>query len=240
MYLLNDWTSTWFPVSSNIIQTLLGATFASIFPDRVGRVILDGVVDADLYVSPVWVDSIRDADNIISSFYSYCLKAGEQCALYRKGDGEKDIETRFQSVLTGLKESPITVIDPQTSSPAIIHYDYIKTLLFGAAYSPTMSFPLVAVFMDVLYRRNEEAIRQTIRVPSLAPQACGPAMPVWMYPGDAQAAIMCSDKRYPVSRLSITTKLRDLLTRRSSMQVFKHSKEFSKPSPRAHLLPMYG
>jgi len=32
------------------------------FPDRVGRVVLDGVVDADLYVSPMWSDSIRDAD----------------------------------------------------------------------------------------------------------------------------------------------------------------------------------
>lgn len=32
------------------------------FPDRVGRVVLDGVVDADLYVSPIWSDSLRDAD----------------------------------------------------------------------------------------------------------------------------------------------------------------------------------
>lgn len=31
--------------------TLLGATFAAMFPDRVGRVILDGVVDAGKFIS---------------------------------------------------------------------------------------------------------------------------------------------------------------------------------------------
>lgn len=32
--------------------TLLGATFAAMFPDKVGRVVLDGVVDADHYGTP--------------------------------------------------------------------------------------------------------------------------------------------------------------------------------------------
>jgi len=41
------------------------------FPDRVGRVILDGVVDADLYVSPIWSDSVRDADASKSLLLKY-------------------------------------------------------------------------------------------------------------------------------------------------------------------------
>ena len=36
--------------------TYLGIKFASMFPDRVGRLMLDGVVDADLYETPVWAE----------------------------------------------------------------------------------------------------------------------------------------------------------------------------------------
>ncbi|KAG9248958.1 hypothetical protein BJ878DRAFT_237864 [Calycina marina] len=40
---------------------LLGATCtsASMFPDRVGRDVLGGVVDADFYASPIWSDIIQ-------------------------------------------------------------------------------------------------------------------------------------------------------------------------------------
>lgn len=55
------------------------------FPDRVGRVVLDGVVDADQYVAPVWMDSIRDTDTIFNAFPRYCHEAKDLCALYRPG-----------------------------------------------------------------------------------------------------------------------------------------------------------
>lgn len=42
--------------------TLLGATFSAMFPDKVGRVVLDGVVDADHYgiPAPAVLPSVRD------------------------------------------------------------------------------------------------------------------------------------------------------------------------------------
>jgi pimeloyl-ACP methyl ester carboxylesterase len=49
--------------------TFLGCTFASMFPERVGRLILDGVVDADGYVSANvsghFVSSFGDQDNLL-------------------------------------------------------------------------------------------------------------------------------------------------------------------------------
>ena len=78
---------------------MLGATFASMFPDRVGRLILDGVgqyssysletftkfvllVDADGFVGPLWTESSWDTNKVFDSFATYCHKAGKRCHLY--------------------------------------------------------------------------------------------------------------------------------------------------------------
>ncbi|RDW94622.1 hypothetical protein BP5796_00385 [Coleophoma crateriformis] len=179
--------------------TLLGATFASMFPDRVGRIILDGVVDADLYVAPVWRDSITDADTIVEKLFMYCHKAGPQCVLGRTGDTEQDIKDRFQSIMSNLKENPISLIDPATKALSMLHYDNIRMLLFTSIYFPSQTFPILANILDILHRGDESEIQATFRVGSLDSIVCGPQAPASYYPGDAQIAIMCSDKRYPLN-----------------------------------------
>jgi len=86
--------------------TLLGATFASMFPDKVGRVMLDGVVDADHYVEPAWMHSLRDTDEIYDSFFTYCLRAGVSCAVFRRGDTDaSDIKRRVENLIAELAEA---------------------------------------------------------------------------------------------------------------------------------------
>lgn len=182
--------------------TLLGATFAAMFPDRVGRVILDGVVDADQYIAPVWLDSIRDSDAVMASFFKYCHEAGAKCAFYRTNDNEKNLEARYYEIMAKLKDNPIMAIVPQTKMPTIISHSDIKMVLFSALYSPIAAFPLVAVVLDHLDQGEVDSLGQFIRLPSnydMKPILCSSAMPAWYYPGEAQPAIMCSDKRYPLN-----------------------------------------
>ena len=131
------------------IQTLLGATFAFLFPDRVGRVVLDGVVDADEYVAPIWVDSLVDTDAIFNSFSKYCHEATSDCALYRTGDDVTDVDNRFQSVMNRIRETPITLINQVTIAPVIIQYSDIKILVFSALYAPQSS--LCWLFLSIFY-----------------------------------------------------------------------------------------
>ncbi|KAL3423755.1 hypothetical protein PVAG01_05502 [Phlyctema vagabunda] len=179
--------------------TLLGATFAAMFPDRVGRVILDGVVDADLYVAPVWQDSLIDADKIVTSFFEYCLQAGEKCALYRNEDKVEDIENRFKEIFARIQENPVIVIDPFEKAPVILHYEQLKAAVFSAIYFPSSTFPPLATLLDMVYRNDEKALQMGMRAPTLGTLPCGSKAPTWLYPGDAQMAIMCSDKRYPLN-----------------------------------------
>jgi len=161
----------------------------------------DGVVDADVYVSPLWSESLVDADADYNSFAKYCQQGKEACALYRDGDKVEDIQARFDAVLDGLKDNPITSINAITKAPAVVNLSDIRFLLFATLYSPTASFGLVAFLFDMLHRGLRDEVAQLLGVPPAYHREpfCAAPLPSWMYPTEAQPAIMCSDKRYPVS-----------------------------------------
>ncbi|KXJ93106.1 TAP-like protein-domain-containing protein [Microdochium bolleyi] len=179
--------------------TLLGATFASMFPDKVGRVMLDGVVDADHYVAPVWKDSIRDADAIYEAFYTYCFKAGPSCALFRKEDSSSDeIKRRVEDLLAELQDEP-RVILPQSGNggmPVLLGANDIKQIIFVSLYNPNGLFAFVAAMMnDILNDNMGSFAGGGLGLPSLcSAQSFGFSL------NDAQKAVMCSDKRYKLDQ----------------------------------------
>ncbi|APA08232.1 hypothetical protein sscle_03g030020 [Sclerotinia sclerotiorum 1980 UF-70] len=180
--------------------TLLGSTFAAMFPDRVGRLVLDGVVDADHYVAPIWRESQRDADKVWSSFFKYCQEVKSACQFYRVNDQIVDIEERFKSVIENLKENPISLVLKDTQTPFLMTYSDVKLLIFGALYAPIQGFASVAQLLDNLERSLGDWFEFTPTPLSydLKP-VCEHAQPRWSYPNDAQRAILCSDKKYPLN-----------------------------------------
>jgi hypothetical protein len=170
------------------------------FPDRVGRVVLDGVVDADYYVSPAWSDSLRDTDTILESFHTYCHSAEEQCALYRKGDKVADIKDRFQGVLAKIKKDPIISAGQPSSVPYVLYESDIRHTLFSTMYAPTATFPYIANFLNQLHNGEFGAVPHLMAtVGRDLDFFCGKPLSPQYFPNEATFAIMCSDKRYPVS-----------------------------------------
>ncbi|KAK0732924.1 TAP-like protein-domain-containing protein, partial [Lasiosphaeria miniovina] len=177
--------------------TYLGATFASMFPDRVGRLLLDGVVDAELYPTPMWRDSLVDTDKILGEFFRLCAEVGTKCKLYRDGDTSADVEHRYYSIFDGLSANPITFTHPDSFFPVIIRASFIKTLVFSIMYSPAQLFPLLGILLDFLYERQHEQLAALFQDPQLHCLLPGNALTGLLT--DAQRAIMCSDKIRPVN-----------------------------------------
>ncbi|KAI1155728.1 alpha/beta-hydrolase [Nemania diffusa] len=171
--------------------TLLGATFASMFPDKVGRIVLDGVVHADHYVNPLWERSLVDADAIWDKFFIYCAETGSLCNFYRTGDSAEDIKKRFSEMLSLLEEEPATVLLPDTNLPALVTAsDVKKSVFFGGLYAPIVGFPIIAELLDHIVNGRLGEIAKGEGMVSL----CGHVtLPVW--PDDAMRGIACSDKR---------------------------------------------
>jgi pimeloyl-ACP methyl ester carboxylesterase len=89
--------------------TALGATFASLFPERVGKMILDGVVDSEMYYRGAWDDNMNQADEAVESFFTYCHAAGpEKCGFY--ANSTEGISARLSALIEG--ENSSTLEDP--------------------------------------------------------------------------------------------------------------------------------
>jgi pimeloyl-ACP methyl ester carboxylesterase len=85
--------------------TALGATFASLFPERIGRMILDGVVDSEDYYLGAWGKNLDQADEAVESFFTYCHAAGpDKCVFY--ANSTQQISARLSAIIDGKSSSP--------------------------------------------------------------------------------------------------------------------------------------
>lgn len=178
--------------------TLLGATFAAMFPDRVGRLVLDGVVDADHYVEPAWLDNLVDTDAIWEQFFTDCHAAGPTCPLFRSGDDAEAIRDRVYALLDRLQEQPAIAISPEPDAnvPGLVTASDVKAIVFASLYAPNTAFPALANLLNIILEDRLDEITGRPILPALCHHL---DLPVW--PDDAPKAIMCSDKRYTVSWL---------------------------------------
>jgi pimeloyl-ACP methyl ester carboxylesterase len=137
--------------------TILGATFASLFPDNVGRLILDGVVDAEDYYHNGWSTNLFQADEALSTFSTFCYQSGpNNCSMW--GSSPQNISDRLDDIVAGLKYHPIpkTGLDGTTTT-GLATYSDLKQLTLLAVYVPLWGFPVLADILSGLENGNNLA-----------------------------------------------------------------------------------
>ncbi|OAG11154.1 alpha/beta-hydrolase [Paraphaeosphaeria sporulosa] len=142
--------------------TVLGSTFATLFPDRIGRMILDGVVDVETYYKNN-ASGLSQSDEAVLSFAKACHTAGrEKCAFY--SSTTKDITKRMRNIIEDVRKDPVPVADLAISPvPTLITYEDLVFTLFVLLYSPVQGFPLLAQIFAELEQRNGSSIALTIQ-----------------------------------------------------------------------------
>lgn len=132
--------------------TVLGATFATMFPDRVSRMLLDGVVDSDHYYEGGGESSILDADAIFDRFFHYCDAAGpDKCPFYMEG-GPSEIKSAYDAIESSLRATPIPVAASRNHGPEVITWSDLKVIQRISVYQPLRAFPVLARFLADLKR----------------------------------------------------------------------------------------
>jgi pimeloyl-ACP methyl ester carboxylesterase len=94
--------------------TTLGQTYAQMYPERVTRLIIDGVSNLDEWYNNFGDgESYIDTDKIFSGFVEECFKAEKNCPLNKiKGqffDTAADLNSYIDDYLKSLEEQPIPV-----------------------------------------------------------------------------------------------------------------------------------
>lgn len=174
--------------------SVLGMTFAAMHPDRVQRVVVDGVLDAPDYYAGNWLKNIQDADHAFNAFFEYCHEAGPTgCAL--AGGSPEDIKTRVDELIESLKTNPVAVPGSATRPPDIITYTDVKTTIKTAIYQPVQLFGLLAGFLADLSQNNGSSFAD-FKYQSAAGSCPGPDQPANVVGDnrfDSQASIICTD-----------------------------------------------
>ncbi|KAK3346196.1 Alpha/Beta hydrolase protein [Lasiosphaeria hispida] len=130
--------------------TGIGQTYAGMFPDRVGRMILDGteyVRDHRERGGFGWtaLDNATNAWN--DGFIGECLNAGpEYCALAKSKDGKavtaSGLSSRLDALLSSLIARPVPGYLKSTG-PTMLTYSYLVDSIYSAMYS-ARRWPLLA------------------------------------------------------------------------------------------------
>ncbi|CAI4216132.1 unnamed protein product [Parascedosporium putredinis] len=133
--------------------TLLGNTFASMFPGRVGRMIIDGVCDSEDYMAGTWLANLYDTDELIDALYKRCFDLGSKCALVKKEDKSwHDLKDKVTAALDHLSRNPVPI--KTDGGTMLLGSNDINTLVFASLYKPSALFLAVAGVLDIVVQRD--------------------------------------------------------------------------------------
>ncbi len=124
--------------------TLLGATYADLFPDTVGRFVLDGVVAPDLTSEEVNVGQAEGFEQATRRWAAYCAGQGD-CPL---GTTVDEVMQGLRDFLARLDTAPIARTG-DTSLPAVTE-GWASLGIAKAMYSTSLWRPLVDAMTDAM------------------------------------------------------------------------------------------
>ncbi|KAJ7442729.1 TAP-like protein-domain-containing protein [Mycena galericulata] len=169
--------------------SILGATFASMFPNNVERLVIDGVADSENYFATEWSNNLIDTEKVWSSFINDCVSAGPHgCAFYSPTAAE--IQENVDKIYASLRARPIPV--RTNTSFGIVDYSTMRRTIFDALYSPYAKFPALAQALADLSGGNATALFKMTERPSFE-CGCDPAEFRFESVGEGGAAVRCND-----------------------------------------------
>lgn len=124
--------------------TYLGNTFASMFPSRIGRMILDGNVDAYDYAATGWSTNLNDNNKVWRTFFEWCFEAGPKCELYdQQFQTPVSLHAQIIDLFEAVKTDPIPYVDDKGRIDVLTYFN-LEYTMHAYAYNPWHKWPLLA------------------------------------------------------------------------------------------------
>ncbi|KAF2629121.1 alpha/beta-hydrolase [Macroventuria anomochaeta] len=177
--------------------TILGQTFAGMFPDRVKHLLLDSAVRFDDYHSGQWITVTRDTERAVLNFFTECVTAGPELCPIANFTGPdttaEDLHKEYAKVFQELLDDPVFL--PDDYRPASWYqpggntiYLVLKHITLTLAYQPRQFGQLYSA-VDIALRRDWE---QAVEILTSALNTTTPEIP-WNLGVNAFHGIACSD-----------------------------------------------
>ncbi|GJE95975.1 hypothetical protein PsYK624_121680 [Phanerochaete sordida] len=140
--------------------SVIGATFAAMFPQNVGRFIIDGVVNAHEWYAGVDTSSLLDADAALSSVWSACTAAGpSNCPLYASDPAA--IAKRVNALVDAVHLAPVPVFNGSSQITfGVMDYTALVHQLYTLAQHPYADGAQIVAGLSALARGDASLIYQ--------------------------------------------------------------------------------
>lgn len=117
--------------------TLLGQTYAGLFPERSKRVIIDGVVNQfDWYEALVSEEDFSDTEHVFEGFFEECLKAEENCTLSPLSKSKDELLDKVLGLAESIYDEPLSVYVNNTNWGTLDYFKIMYKAVFPALYKP--------------------------------------------------------------------------------------------------------
>ncbi|KAM0715831.1 hypothetical protein Q7P37_008345 [Cladosporium fusiforme] len=132
--------------------TTLGATVAAMFPERIDKMLLDGVQNPhEYYHALADFEEWEQADKSLSALFSFCVEAGpEACQLASFNMTASQLEEAYFALLDAAK------VRPFAAGEYVIGYSEIKVFVSSLMYN-NRDWPGFAAILAAVFSKPENA-----------------------------------------------------------------------------------
>ncbi|KAF0716780.1 Aste57867_2669 [Aphanomyces stellatus] len=121
------------------VAQFIGLTYANMFPDRVGQIAIDSVLDPIFYTGPtpeLLLESVYDLDTIYHGFGAACEAEGpNHCALAENSTRSGYVLDKLQALFDRTDESPL-IVPTQDGDFAVLSGSQIRASIVGTFDGP--------------------------------------------------------------------------------------------------------
>ncbi|GLB45936.1 putative alpha beta hydrolase fold family protein [Lyophyllum shimeji] len=159
------------------------------FPDKIERMVIDGVVDIKNYYKTLWSTNLIDTDKTMNAFFTYCHAVGpSDCPFYAPTPDL--IAANLTALYDSVKARPVPV--RTRNSYGLVDYNRLRVTMFSSLYSPWAMWAPVAHGLAALARGDGAPLYSLLETPSFQCE-CGEADGEPPIVRDAATAIVCND-----------------------------------------------
>ena len=123
--------------------TILGQTYAQLFPERSRRVIIDGVANNFVWYGD-WFDGeqFENTEDVLEGFFDECIKAGKNCSLSSHAETKEELHDIVFDLLDEIKEQPISVYLNNSNYGLLDYASLMYDGIFPILYRPASWYSL--------------------------------------------------------------------------------------------------
>ncbi|KAK6334428.1 hypothetical protein TWF730_003642 [Orbilia blumenaviensis] len=140
--------------------SVLGQTFATLYPNNVGKFVLDGIVNMDGWQTRTETDIVRNADQGFFEFFKRCFAAGPKKCAFATGMCYQDTINRFNSMTSRFNATEAEIAGSELAEPLTLLILRLRASILDSLYASIDSWEGLAVILDLLEKATRGPIER--------------------------------------------------------------------------------